>query len=68
MNLKVTRYLIQIIPENETEEAYIEEVLGLRNGGDVVHLRRVDAAGFDCMVHLETETVEQAERRRDPPA
>lgn len=28
MQMKVTRYAIYISPENETEEAYLEEVLG----------------------------------------
>ena len=45
MRLKVNRYSLQITPENETDEAYIEEVLGLRNGGDVIHLVRDNAMG-----------------------
>lgn len=68
MKLKVNRYSLQITPENETDEAYIEEVLGLRYDGDVVHLVRDNAMGLSCIAHLETRTVEQDERRKEPPA
>ena len=67
MILSVYRYQLQITPENETEEAYIEEVLGLRNDGDVVHLVRENASGLSCIAHLETRTVEQEEMRKEPP-
>lgn len=68
MRLKVNRYRLQITPENETDEAYIEEVLGLRNGGDVIHLVRDNAMGLSCIAHLETRTVKQEESRKEPPA
>jgi len=68
MILKVNRYGLQITPENETEEAYIEEVLGLRNKGDVIWLVRENAMGLGCIAHLETRTVEQEEMRKEPPA
>lgn len=34
MKLEVTRYGLKIIPENAQDEAFIEEVLGLRNLSD----------------------------------
>ena len=36
MKLVVERYHLRIIPESEVDEAYIEGVLGLRQGGDSV--------------------------------
>ena len=68
MNLSVHRHYLQITPENKMEEAYIEEVLGLRNSGDVVHLVRDNASGSFCIVYLRTLTVEQEEMRKEPPA
>jgi len=68
MNLAVHRHYLQITPENKMEEAYIEEVLGLRNDGDVVHLVRDNGSGSFCIAHLETRTVKQDEMRKEPPA
>lgn len=48
MKLKVTRYSLEVIPESETDEAWLEEVLGLREAGDSVALRRVNAIGLSC--------------------
>ena len=59
MKLKVTRNSIQIIPdrfsEDERDEAYIEEVLGLRQEGDSIRLVRRNAAGLSSLAYLETE-------------
>ena len=68
MRLTVYRHSLQITPENETDEAYIEEVLGLRNNGDVVHLVRDNAMGLSCIAHLETRTIEQEARRLRAPS
>ncbi len=65
MKLKVHRHWLQIIPENETDEAYIEEVLGLRNDKDSVPLVRENAVNFSCMGSLRTETPAQVELMRD---
>jgi hypothetical protein len=54
MELKVNRYGLQIIPKDEIEEAYIEEVLGLKNPGDYVLLKRVNSVGLSCISHLVT--------------
>ena len=64
MKLKVNRYGLMITPENETDEAYIEEVLGLRCAGDVVHLVRTNAVALSCIAYLETETVESSVARK----
>ena len=55
MKLKVTRYFLEIIPEGETDEAYIEEVLGLGKEGDKIELIRVNASGLSCIAYLKTK-------------
>ena len=60
MNLKVTRYAIFISPDNETDEAFIEEVLGLRKTGDSVKLVRRNAFGLSCLGNLEAKKEEVA--------
>ena len=40
MKMKVGRYEIDIIPENETDAAYIMDTLGLKNHGDFIKLVR----------------------------
>ena len=47
MKLKVNRYSLQIIPENETDEAYIEEVLGLKESDSRTNAVRVAPIGLD---------------------
>ena len=46
MRMEVGRYGIQIIPETEIDIAYIEKVLGLKNGGDSIPARRVNIVGL----------------------
>ena len=62
MKLKVHRRWLQIIPENEIDEAYIEEVLGLKKDKDSVHLVRENDLNFSGgvssrMSSLRTETL-----------
>ena len=47
MKLRVDRYSIKIIPESETDEAYIEEVLGLKESGSRTNVVRVAPIGID---------------------
>jgi len=54
MKLVVERYGMQIIPESATDEAYLEEVLGLKQGGDTVQLKRANAIGLRCWAYAET--------------
>ena len=54
MKLKVERHSIKIIPESETDEAYLEEVLGLHSPHDSkVTARRVNAIRLSCWAYLE---------------
>ena len=53
MRLEVERHRIIIVPENETEEAYIEAVLGLEEDGDWTKCKRVNANELSCMAYLE---------------
>lgn len=58
MKMEVDRYSIRLIPENETDEAYIEEVLGLRKKGDRAQATRVAPVGLDgalAFVEIEKE-------------
>lgn len=54
MKLIVNRYGLQIIPESPTDEAYLEEVLGLKQDGDMVNLKRKNAIGLHCWAYAET--------------
>lgn len=55
MRMKLGRFGIMIIPEDEQDEAYIEEVLGLKEEGQSVKLRRENAAGLNKLAYLETK-------------
>ena len=55
MELVVERYRLLVVPENPTDEAYLEEVLGLRRGGDSCLLCRVDAMGLSCWAYAQTD-------------
>ena len=52
MRLLALRSCIQIIPESKIDEAYLEEVFGLRNEGDFIKAKRVNAIGLSCWAHL----------------
>lgn len=59
MKLTVKRNRLVITPEDECEEAYIEEVLGLKEEGDTIALCRRNAMGLsaedlqrDCLLEL----------------
>ena len=53
MKLEVERYRLKIVPESEIDKAYIEEVLGLRQDGDSIPCRRVNAMGLNAIAYLE---------------
>ena len=57
MKLTVNRYSIEIAPDNATDEAYIEEVLGLKKDGDTTLLIRKNAFGLRCIAYLEARRV-----------
>jgi len=54
MNLKVKRGCLHIIPQNEMEEAYIEEILGLKKEGDKLDLVRINVSGLSSLAYLTT--------------
>ena len=47
MKMDITRHSIQIIPECKLDEAFLEEVLGLKEKGDTVPARRVAVMAID---------------------
>lgn len=55
MILKVRRNSIEISPENEEDEGYIEEILGLKQNGDFIKLKRINAMGLSALAYLEAE-------------
>ena len=62
MNLRVERHKLRIESGNfwpDIDVAFVEEVLGLRNDGDSIHLVRKNASGLSCIAYLETMTEKQ---------
>ena len=53
MQLKMERHRMLIIPDNDRDESYLEEVFGLKSDGDKVEAIRVDATGSSCWAYLE---------------
>lgn len=53
MKLQVDRYSLSIIPENVQDEAYIEEVLGLKRQGDRCQCFRVNAMGLSALAYIQ---------------
>ena len=65
MKLKISRSKLEIVPdrgmligEDERDDAYIEEVLGLKKEGDYIHLVRKNAMGLSCIAYLETQRID----------
>ncbi len=57
MKFEVNRQSIRIIPENQQDEAYIEDTLGLKSCGEYIKLVRVAPMGLSCsLAYLSTET------------
>lgn len=54
MKLEVKAWGLTIIPENDQDQAYIRDTLGLRDEGDVVRLRRRNQYLSDKAAYLET--------------
>lgn len=55
MKFEVGRYGINVIPQDEADEAYIEDTLGLKKEGDYVLLTRENAMGMSCIAYLRTK-------------
>ena len=50
MKLEIGRYSIKIIPENEQDEAYIIDTLGLKKKDETVPLKRIAVMGIDTAI------------------
>lgn len=55
MRMRVNRRTIDIIPESPQDEAYIEEVLGLKAGGDCAKAVRIDIMGLGSLAYITIE-------------
>ena len=55
--MEVKRNRIEIVPENEIDEAFIEEVLGLKKEGECGIARRVDVMGTSALAYIYIENV-----------
>jgi hypothetical protein len=53
MKLKINRYSMEVIPENSQDEAYLEEVLGLKDEKSEAWAIRVNAMGLSCWAYME---------------
>ncbi len=53
MKLQIGRNGIHLIPEGWVDEAYIEEVLGLKKEGDTVFCERKNGTGLSCIAYLQ---------------
>jgi len=58
MKLEIEETRILLIPENETEHAYLKWVLKLKENGNIAQVKRVDAYGADCCAYLEITAME----------
>ena len=52
MKMEVERRRMQIVPENEIDEAYIEEVLGMKREGDQCVGVRVGVMGTSGLAYI----------------
>jgi hypothetical protein len=59
MKMQVNRYGISVYPETPQDEAFIEEVLGLKKDGDKIHIIRRNAIGLSSLACLETRRIEK---------
>ena len=53
MEMKVTRDAVFIIPENEEDEAYLEDTLGLKEDGDSPVCKRVNSMRTSSIAYIE---------------
>jgi hypothetical protein len=58
MKMQIERYRLLVVPENDTDEAYLEEVLGLRKAGDYAPMVRENAMGLGCWAYAEVKRIE----------
>lgn len=63
MNFRVTRYGIDVFPEDETDRAYIEDTLGLKREGDALPLVRKNDFDANSLHKLTTHPYPNKEYR-----
>lgn len=63
MKLQINRYYISIIPESEVDEAYLEEVLGLKEAHQEATAERINAMGLNCWAYLVIRRAKTGEAR-----
>lgn len=54
MQMVIDRHGIKIIPQSKQDEAYIEDTLSLKKGGDSILLVRENVIGFHSLAQLNT--------------
>ena len=54
MRFEVRRYHLVVIPENDEDNAYIEDTLGLKSDRQAIQLVRRNVIGLRCIAYLET--------------
>ena len=59
MKMKINRHSIDIIPECEADEAYLEEVLGMKAHDAKALAHRVNAIGLSAWAYLRLEKHER---------
>jgi hypothetical protein len=55
VKIEVKRHSLLIIPETPQDEAWLEEVLGLKKDGDTAPLVRQNAIGLSCWAYAEVQ-------------
>lgn len=65
MTFKIKKEGIDIIPENEQDQAYIEDTLNLKDEGDYVKLVRKNAIGLHVIADLTTHPFPVPEKLND---
>ena len=55
MKIKIDRYTVHIIPENDQDVAFIEDTMRLSVDGDIIKLERIDEREEPMGFRLETD-------------
>ena len=58
MQLKIRRFSLEIIPETAQDEAFLEEVLGLKDDLSWVKLKRYNSLGMSCWGQAEARKMQ----------
>ena len=58
MKLKISRNSLEVVPENEQDDAFLEDTLGLKKDGDIPFCAMVIKTSFDGTKHIEIKKSE----------